>query len=497
MPFLSKIVGHPAERIAIIDAEGEHSYGSIVQRARELAGALESSLKNHSGDYPVDESPRIAFLAGRRSSTVVSLLAIWLINAAAVPLDPLMSLPEWQWRLQDLDVGILLCPPEHRAEAHYLSQCTHVKLISTSQKSDDRAAERISHSNNSALIIFSHQGGGRPVPVVHTFGSLLAQTRALIKAYRWQSKDRLLHVLPLSNHHGLVSALLGSMAAGSCCELMEAFKVEPIWQRLSTGDITLFTAVPTMYHYLLDAWNKQDKARQARWLTGITKLRLAIVEPQPVSTNDLRQWEQITGHPLHFRYGIAECAAVLHSILSGAECRGVAGIAVSGVSLRLVDHDGHETSDTLGELEVHSLQLFSEYFGNTALTRKSFNHGWFRTGLLAIRNGEEFQLQGHRDLDVIKTGGYRVSALEIESILQGYPGIRECAVLGVPCDQWGEVICAFIVQNEHSVALPELKEWLAPLVPSYKAPTYLKVLESLPKNRLGAVDKQFLKRQLC
>ena len=497
MPFLSQIIGHPAERIAIIDAEGEHSYGSLVQQARELAGVLKTKTQapEHSGLSA--DRVRIAFLAGHSASSVLTLLAIWLADAVAVPLDPLMSLPEWQWRLQDLGIDSLVYTPELQAEAHYLAHIAKVQIISSDETAEEQVPLKIEDPGQSALILFGNRIDSRPVPVVHTFSSLAAQTKALVHAWHWQPEDRLLHVLPLSNHHGLICALLGAMAAGCCCELQGAFKVDSVWERLASGEVTLFTAVPTMYQYLLDAWNRQDALQQEAWSSGAEYVRQAIVSPQPVTLSVRQQWEKITGNPLHFKYGITECAMVLHNTLNGEGFHGVTGLPVPGVSLRLVDSNGHETEENLGELEVRSPQLFSEYFGNTSLTRKHFNHGWFRTGLLAFRNGKSYQLHGHRNLDLIDTGGYKVSAMDIESVLLDYPGIRECAVLGVPCAHWGEVICAFIVpDNEQSVVLHELKKWLAPLIPSYMVPARLEILPRLPRDELGTINKQLLKREL-
>ena len=235
MPFLSQIVGHPAERIAIIDSEGEHTFGSLVAEARLLAGTLKRVIPTVSGGSI--EPPGIAFLAGKQASSAVSMLAIWLADAIAVPLDPLMSLPEWQWRLEELGVNVLLYAPLHRAEAQYIAQCTQVTLVSTEQEHIEETPLRLAEPEQSALILFTNLGESRPVPVVHSFRSLAAQMQTLVHAWEWHPEDRLLHVLPLSNHHGLVNGLLGSMAAGSCCEMLPVFKIGLIWDRLSSGKL--------------------------------------------------------------------------------------------------------------------------------------------------------------------------------------------------------------------------------------------------------------------
>ena len=167
-----------------------------------------------------------------------------------------------------------------------------------------------------------------------------------------------------------------------------------------------------------------------------------------------------------------------------------------GVSLRLSDEHGREISEGPGELEVRTPQLFKEYYGNPNRTRGCYNHGWFRTGDLAIKQKDCYRLLGHRDLDVIDTGGYRVSALEIESVIDNHPGISECAILGTPCERWGEAICVFVVNENNPIALTELREWLCPQLPTYKLPTQLTVLSQMPRTQIGTVDKQLLKREL-
>lgn len=486
MPFLSQLIGHPAERIAIVDVEGEHTYGALVEQASVLASVIQKKTAPQT-------SPRVAFLAGRQASTAVALLAIWLADAVAVPLDPLMSLPEWQWRLQELDIKTLLFPPCLRAEACCLAHSSKLALIETSETNGESAALKIADPENSALILFSNRGGGRPVPVVHSFNSLAAQVQTQGKTWHWQPEDRLLHVLPLSNYHGLINGLLGAMASGSCCELLEMFKVETIWNRLGSGNISLFMAVPTMYQYLLDYWNKRSHQEKSGWIKGVRKLRQSIVGPHSVAASTRRQWEEVTGTKLYFRYGMTECGLILQSTLNGQTHSGIQGAPVPGVSLRLVNTVGHESEGIMGELEVRGSQLFSEYFGYPDLTRKNYNHGWFRTGVLAVKKEDVYCLLGQRDLDVIETGGYKVSAKEVETLLESYPGISESAVIGVPCDHWGEAICAFIVPSSGQLSISELKSWLASILPSYKVPARLEMQAGLPRNTTGVVDKQQLR----
>ncbi|OED49135.1 hypothetical protein ACH42_02085 [Endozoicomonas sp. (ex Bugula neritina AB1)] len=491
MPFLSQIVGHSAERIAIIDSDGEHSFGSLVSEAQLLAGTLRRVIPTAITDR--SKRPRIAFLAGRHASSASVLLAIWLSDAIAVPLDPLMSLPEWQWRLEELGVNVLLYAPLYRAEAQYIAQCTHITLVSTEQGYIEETPLRLATPEQSALILFSRYEESRPIPVVHSFQSLAAQMQTLIQAWQWRPEDRLLHVLPLSNFHGLINGLLASMATGSCCEMLDNFKIHLIWDRLSSGKVSLFTAVPTIYQYLVDAWNKASADQQKCWKSGLSHVRQTLVGPAPVTTSTCKQWFQISNIHLHFCFGTTETGMIFHNDAHGRE---MSGKPMPGVNLRLTDEQGREVTEGHGELEVRTPQLFKEYFDNEALTQCSYNNGWFRTRGLALKQGDMYRMLGHRNLDVINTGGYRVSALEIEKVIEQHPEIRECAVLGTPCERWGEAICIFIVPESNPVALPKLREWLCPKLATYKFPTQLTVLQQMPRTSTGTIDKQSLKREL-
>lgn len=140
--------------------------------------------------------------------------------------------------------------------------------------------------------------------------------------------------------------------------------------------------------------------------------------------------------------------------------------------------------------------MFKEYFGKVDLNQKVFHDGWFRTNDMAMLDDGQYRLLGKRSTDIIKTGGYRVSALEIEGMLDTHPGVRECAVFGTPCDQLGEAICACVVPSPRHLDLEEIRQWLCMEVASYKLPTRLTLLEQLPRTPMGNVDKQGLKRAL-
>lgn len=489
MPFLSQLLGHPADRVAILDSDGEHSYGSITEQARALAGAL-----NDSGG--LEGGQPIAFVAARKASSVVALLAIWLVGERAVPLDPLMPLPEWLWRVKDLGTKHLIYAAENRAEASHLAQLSGVQPIEVGREIGPLVPLRLPSHEQDALILYTSGTSRSPRGVVHSFSSIEAQVKTLCMAWEWQPSDSLLHVLPLSHIHGLVCGLLCTLAAGARCELMPSFKTTSVWDRLGSGQYTLLTAVPMIYQYLVDCWEKAPESVQARWQEGSKALRLSIVGSSPTPPSVHRSWKKITSKPLLTRYGMTEAGMILSQLPEG-ECKvDCVGSPLPGVSAHLVDESGNEVDSGPGELEVRSPQMFKGYYGKEDLTAQAFRHGWLRTGDIAVLEGDQYRLLGRRSIDIIKSGGYRVSALEVEAMLDAHPGIQECAVLGTPCDRDGEAICACVVPASRHIDLEEIRQWLCTQVASYKLPTRLTLLDGLPKTSVGKIDKQSLKRQL-
>ncbi|WP_194842517.1 AMP-binding protein [Endozoicomonas sp. OPT23] len=488
MPFLSQLVGHPADRVAIIDSEGEHTYQALLEHSRKLAGRI----REQGEQYPF-----IAFLTGRDASFIEVLLAIWLEESAAVPLDPLMSQPEWERRLLDIDVRCLVYSPEKKAEALLLGQRLGIQLICSSELSEKPSPLIKINPSLNALVLFTSGTSRCARGVIHTFSSLQAQVKSICEAWDWHSHDRMLHILPMSHIHGLVCGLLAPLAAGACCEILPGFKTSDVWEHLAKGQNTLLTAVPAIYHYLVETWEKASPEQQTQWAEGAASLRIAMVGSSQLMPTAYNGWLKITGKALVTRYGLTEAGMVLSQNLDGSSGADTVGKPLYGVSVRLVDDHGNEM-DGQGELEIRSPQLFKGYYGKEDLNQQAFRHGWFRTGDMAMRVGDEYRLLGRRSIDIITSGGYRISALELESILDEHPEIRESAVLGTPCDNLGEAIYACIVPDAQSghIDIRDINNWLFHQVATYKLPTHMQVVEQLPKTPVGKIDKLRLKESL-
>ena len=220
-------------------------------------------------------------------------------------------------------------------------------------------------------------------------------------------------------------------------------------------------------------------------------MRLMVSGSAALPIKVLEKWQAIGNHFLLERYGMTEIGMALSNPLHGDRSAGSVGTPLPQVEVRLVDEDGSLVApSTPGEIQVKSPGVFLEYWQNPAATAKAFQDGWFCTGDLAVVESGNYRILGRMNVDIIKTGGYKVSALEIEEVLRSHPDIQECAVVGVEDPEWGERVCAALVLHPHSqLTLASLRSWAKQQLAVYKVPTQILVVAELPRNVMGKVTK--------
>jgi len=208
----------------------------------------------------------------------------------------------------------------------------------------------------------------------------------------------------------------------------------------------------------------------------------------PVRT--LERWRSITGQTLLERYGMTEIGMALSNPLHGNRRPGFVGVPLPRVQVRLVDEAGRDVPPgTPGEIMVRGGGVFLEYWGRAEETRAAFRDGWFCTGDVAVLEDGAYRILGRSSVDLIKTGGYKVSALEIEEVLRTHPEILECAVVGIADAEWGQRVAAAVEVRGGSLELEELKDWAKQWLAPYKIPRSLRVVPALPRNAMGKVVK--------
>jgi malonyl-CoA/methylmalonyl-CoA synthetase len=327
--------------------------------------------------------------------------------------------------------------------------------------------------------------------VVTTHANITAQIVSLVEAWEWSASDRIVLCLPLHHVHGIINVVSCALWSGATCEMLPRFDANAVWERIYGGRVTLLMAVPTIYVKLIAAWQAASPERRAALSQACGKLRLMVSGSAALPVSTLERWKEITRHTLLERYGMTEIGMALSNPVRGKRVPGSVGTPLPGVEVQLVDEDGKPVAPgTPGEIEVRGPSVFAEYWGKPDATRDAFRDGWFRTGDTAVVENGVYRILGRTNLEILKTGGHKVSALEIEEALRGHPAVAECAVVGVPDAEWGErVAVALVLNTGDAIDLPSLRAWAKEFLAAYKLPSRLLVLNALPRNAMGKVMK--------
>jgi malonyl-CoA/methylmalonyl-CoA synthetase len=340
------------------------------------------------------------------------------------------------------------------------------------------------------MIVYTSGTTGKPKGVVTTHASLRAQVTALVEAWGWTADDRTLLVLPLHHVHGIVNVLSCALWSGALCEILPRFVADDTWHAIESGRLTLFMAVPTVYRRLIVAFEEADEERRARMVEGCRRMRLMVSGSAALPVQMLERWREISGHTLLERYGMTEIGMALSNPLHGERRPGSVGVPLPAVEARVVDDEAQPVEPgTPGDLEIRGPAVFREYWRRPGATAEAFRDGWFRTGDVAVVEDGYHRLLGRRSVDIIKTGGFKVSALEIEEVLREHPAIAECAVVGIDDEEWGERVCLAVEAAGELPPLAELQAWARQRLAPYKLPRDLRAVESLPRNAMGKVMK--------
>jgi malonyl-CoA/methylmalonyl-CoA synthetase len=250
-------------------------------------------------------------------------------------------------------------------------------------------------------------------------------------------------------------------------------------------------AVPTIYVKLIAAWDAASPERREVLSRACARLRLMVSGSAALPVSTLERWKEISGHTLLERYGMTEIGMALSNPLHGERVPGSVGTPLPGVEVQLVGENAEQvTPGIAGEIEVRGSTVFTEYWGKPEATRAAFRDGWFRTGDTAVIENGVYRILGRTNIDILKTGGHKVSALEIEEALREHPSVAECAVVGLPDAEWGERIAAAVVLNDGGdLDLPSLRIWARKSLAPHKLPSRLLVVDALPRNAMGKVMK--------
>jgi len=535
VPMLQKIKRHAAKDIltAIVETSAKDSkktisYKDLYEQVQACAKTIAALVAGRKEGLP----KHVAYMVNPSIAYAVVELAVWAAGAVCVPLSVHSPAPELEYYLQDAECCLVLADPamadKIRPVARALGRTFAVVSGGGTVDAEDNAPTGEGDTNvtmqSNALILYTSGTTGKPKGVVHTFRSLSASYESLTRAWRWTSKDYTLHVLPLHHIHAVQNILNTAMYNGAGVEFTP-FDAGHCLSRLGSGDVTCFHAVPTIYvkftQYLtkLSEGDREEIKKQLR----TDKLRYMVSGSAALAVPTMQSWAEISGHVLLERYGMTEIGMALSNKIAGTRYPGCVGWPLPFVKAK-VDEDG--------AILIKGPMVFKEYYKKPEITKKEFTEdGWFRTGdnvsvggtpeeiqkmqddAIAVmkctkREGVEivseppkelskmYKILGRTSVDIIKSGGYKISALEIESVLLTHEQIKECAVIGIEDETWGEKVTAVIIPEDgQTVTLAELRAWGKDRMATYKVPHAVEIVAELPRNQMGKLEKKKLMDQ--
>jgi len=477
---------------AITSSEGTYTYSHLLERSRQIG----LTLLDGKDDL---KEERVAFLTPRGFHYAALQWGIWRAGGIAVPLGEMHPVSELEYLIRDAGAGIVVAHPEFEAKLRAIAMDLGVPFVLTEEPfSPAKGSLPEIDPARRAMILYTSGTTGKAKGVVSTHLNIQAQVTSLIEAWGWASEDYILHVLPLHHVHGIINVLTCALWAGAKCEILPRFDPLETWQKFVERDLTLFMAVPTIYVKLIAAWETATPQEQKLMRKACQKFRLMVSGSAALPVSVLAKWKAITGHTILERYGMTEIGMALSNPLQGERVPGYVGTTLPQIEVRLVDDGGNPVEPGVsGEIQVRGPSVFLEYWQRPQETKASFRHGWFSTGDVAVVEKGIYRILGRKSTDIIKTGGYKVSALEIEEVLRTHPAIKECAVIGIEDPEWGErVTAALILQRGEDLTLEELRTWGKRRLSPYKVPTRVVIVDDLPRNPLGKVTKVLLKKFL-
>jgi malonyl-CoA/methylmalonyl-CoA synthetase len=471
-----------------LDDPGDKEAIRVGDRAltySELAAAAAAVARTVGG------ATRVAVFAESRLETCVAAVGALEAGVPFTPVNPKAGERELEHILSDSAPEMVLTATGVDLPAAF-SAIRRVDVDPDARAAAPDPAPDAVDPEAPAVVVYTSGTTGPPKGAVLPRRAIASNLDALADAWAWTGEDVLAHALPLFHVHGLILGVLGPLRLGGTVHHLVRFDSAAMAAELG-GPATMMFGVPTMYHRL--AADAEGDEAIARRLAGA---RVLVSGSAALPAADHARIEKLTGQRIVERYGMSETLMNTAVRFDGERRPGTVGLPLPGVDLRLVDDDGAPIDavddETVGEIQVRGPNLFLEYLNRPDATAEAMTDGWFKTGDLATRAPDGYiRIVGRRATDLIKSGGFKIGAGEIETALAEHPGVAEVAVTGEPDDDLGERIVAWIVvRNDANPSEQELIDHVARLLTPHKRPREVRYLDELPRNDMGKVQKKRL-----
>jgi malonyl-CoA/methylmalonyl-CoA synthetase len=488
MHLITEAALNQSDKIAIIASGKSYPYSILLQASQQFA----THLLDGSNDL---HGARVAFMVDPGFDYVKVQWGIWQSGAVAVPLCITHPLPSLQYVLEDTGTTILVISPQYHdlLAAHALEHSIRLIVVDRLPEITVVVLPQLD-SHRNAMILYTSGTTNKPKGVVTTHANIAAQISSIATAWQYAPTDHALCVLPLHHVHGIINVVSATLSIGGTVEFVTSFSVDDIFSRFLKGNINVFMSVPTIYFKLIAAFELLDVEARQNLKQAMKKFRLMVCGSAALPVSVMQQWEEVSGHVLLERYGMTEIGMGISNPYEGLRKPGSIGMPLPGVSVRLVDENMQPViNGEAGEIQIKGENVFKEYWNKPDATAKEFtSDGWFKTGDVAVVEEGYYRILGRSSVDIIKSGGYKLSALEIEEVLRTHDLVDDCAVVGIADEEWGELVVAAVVAKA-GLEQHQLNQWMRTQMPTYKTPRKYLLVKELPRNAMGKVVKNEIK----